>query len=240
MPNSPPTFRVGIYGSEESLTLQHRGCGLWSPGYSSAVTAAGGTPVPLRLRPGCSWDELLDRVHAVLFTGNPEQTPQHQADGERLCQWCQELRLPLLAIDEGMHILNTTYGGTLYTDLVRELPSALQHQHPPEEGIRHAINVIANTRLSRIYGEGEIVVNSKHRQALSKIARGFRVSAQALDGVVEAIEPDLEGWFALGVQWRPAAASASGLDIQLFRGLVDACGTPRKRRRERAGEFVAA
>ncbi len=27
----------------------------------------------------------------------------------------------------------------------------------------------------------------------------------------------------MGVQWRPASASASGLDIQLFRGLLDAC-----------------
>src|SRR5439155_309641 len=30
----------------------------------------------------------------------------------------------------------------------------------------------------------------------------------------------------LGVQWQPGAASASGLDIQLFRGLVDACRQP--------------
>jgi hypothetical protein len=26
------------------------------------------------------------------------------------------------------------------------------------------------------------------------------------------------------VQWQPASATASGLDIQLFRGLVQACG----------------
>ena len=41
MASSPPTFRVGIYGSEESPTFHSRGCGLWSPGYSAAVTAAG-------------------------------------------------------------------------------------------------------------------------------------------------------------------------------------------------------
>jgi len=48
------------------------------------------------------------------------------------------------------------------------------------------------------------------------------VCATALDGVIEAIEAD-GGWFALGVQWQPASATASGLDIQLFRGLIDAC-----------------
>ena len=53
------------------------------------------------------------------------------------------------------------------------------------------------------------------------MARGFRVSARALDGVIEAIEAENDSWFALGVQWHPASATASGLDIQLFRGLVD-------------------
>jgi gamma-glutamyl-gamma-aminobutyrate hydrolase PuuD len=55
------------------------------------------------------------------------------------------------------------------------------------------------------------------------VAKHFVVSARALDSVIEAVESDVEGWFAMGVQWQPASASASGLDIQLFRGFVDAC-----------------
>jgi putative glutamine amidotransferase len=68
---------------------------------------------------------------------------------------------------------------------------------------------------------------------VQKVARGFRVGARALDGVIEAIEAESETWFALGVQWQPASATASGLDIQLFRGLVDVC-------RQREFELVAA
>jgi len=89
--------------------------------------------------------------------------------------------------------------------------------------LRHTINVLPGTRLAGLYGEGEFVVNSEHRRAVQRPARGFRVSAHALDGVIEAIEADSERWFALGVQWHPASATASGLDIQLFRGLVDFC-----------------
>jgi putative glutamine amidotransferase len=74
-----------------------------------------------------------------------------------------------------------------------------------------------------MYGEGEVVVNSEHRRGVQRVARGFRVSANALDGVVEAIESEQENWFAVGVQWHPASATASGLDIQLFRGMVDFC-----------------
>jgi putative glutamine amidotransferase len=110
----------------------------------------------------------------------------------------------------------------------------LQHQHAYEAGDRHAINVESGTRLAELYGEGEIVVNSEHCGAVCRPARGFRVVARALDGVIEAIEAEDEHWFALGVQWHPASASASGLDIQLFRGLVDAC---RERSLESAGRM---
>jgi putative glutamine amidotransferase len=119
--------------------------------------------------------------------------------------------------------LNTAYGGSLYLDLPREFPQASQHQHAYERGDRHAISVEGGTRLAGLYGEGEIVVNSEHRGAICRIARGFRVSARALDGVIEAIEVEEDGWFAVGVQWHPASASASGLDIQVFRGLIEAC-----------------
>src|SRR5262249_2112106 len=130
--------------------------------------------------------------------------------------------LPLLAVDNAMLSLNAVYGGTLPDDLARERPEALQHRHPPERGPRHAIMIPGGTRLGRIYGEGELVVNSEHRRGLARVADGFRVSATALDGVVEAIEAEGHTWFAVAVQWRPASASASGLDIQLFRGLVAA------------------
>jgi putative glutamine amidotransferase len=128
-----------------------------------------------------------------------------------------------LGVDQGLLALNNAYGGSHYLDLSREVPLALQHQHAYEAGDRHAINLEPGTHLAELYGEGEIVVNSEHRAAVCRVARGFQVSARALDGIIEAIEAEDDGWFALGVQWHPASASASGLDIQLFRGLIEAC-----------------
>jgi putative glutamine amidotransferase len=215
-------LHIGILGPEESKISDYRGCSLWAPGYSSTVTAAGANPVPLDpTQPLC--EDMLDDLHGIVFAGS-EGNPAHQlAEAERLCEWCRERDLPLLAVDQGLLLLNLAHGGTIYQDLPRELPEALQHRHPPEKGLRHAINVLPDTRLADFYGEGEIVVNSEHRRAINRLARGFLVSARALDGVIEAIETDGDRWFALGVQWRPASASASGLDIQLFRGLIEAC-----------------
>lgn len=223
MSASPTTVRIGIYGPEEAETTHARGCSLWPVGNAASVSAGGGTPMSLQLPHGCSWDEMLDGLDGVVFAGDPPAGPRRQAEGERLCEWCRELNVPFLGIDHGMHVLNQAWGGTLFQDLPREQPQALQHRHPPEEGLRHAVAVTPGTHLARFYGEGEIVVNSTHRQAINRVARGFRVSGRALDGVIEAIEADADGWFAIGVQWRPASVTASGLDIQLFRGFIDVC-----------------
>ena len=217
-------IRVAFCGSEHGDSHVGRGCGLWPIGYAAAITAAGGIAVPLDLhRVGHRWAQHFDDIHGVVLTGNARTSAGGFAAEEELCLWCRERAIPLLAVDHGMHVLNTAFGGSVYIDLSRELPEALQHRHPPEPGLRHAITVAGGTRLAGLYGEGEFVVNSEHRRAVQRVARGFLVSARALDGVIEAIEADNERWFALGVQWHPASATASGLDIQLFRGLVDMC-----------------
>jgi putative glutamine amidotransferase len=223
MASPTPTVRIGIYGSDGTNGQEGRGCGLWPIGYHGAVSAAGATPVVLpQLPAGESWKELLHGLDGIIFSQSTSTAPAELGDEENLVRYCRQYRVPYLGVDLGLHMLNTTFGGSLYTDLPRELPEALQHRHPPERGLRHAINIVRGTGLADLYGEGEVVVNSEHRWAVQRIGRGFKVSAQALDGVVEAIESEGDTWFALGVQWHPASASASGLDIQVFRGLINA------------------
>jgi putative glutamine amidotransferase len=219
------SVRIGICGTEDSTIAPRRARGIWPVGYPGIVSAAGAEAIILQRPTGNqTWADVLRGIHGVVYAGQPVGTPGTYADEQSLCLHCRDRQLPMLAIDQGLHTLNATFGGSVYLDLARELPEALQHRHPPEPGLRHAIIVERGTALARIYGEGEIVVNSEHRQAVCRLARGFRVCGRALDSVIEAIEFDGEEWFALGVQWRPASATASGLDIQLFRGLIDCCG----------------
>jgi putative glutamine amidotransferase len=214
-------LRIAIYGSE--IKSKGRGVGLWSAGYKSTLIAAGAAPTFLKPASGDeSWSELLHGFQGVVVCGFDHGTPGKMGDIESLCLWCREHRFPLLAIDQGLLAMNSAFGGLNFTDLSREMPEALQHRHPPEPGLRHAINVLPGTRMCKIYGEGEIVVNSEHRQAIQRIANGFAATGIALDGVIEAIEYKDDSWFAVGVQWQPASPTASGLDIQVFRALVDA------------------
>ncbi len=237
MSTTQPTLRIGIFGSDGKAGDERHGCGLWMAGYSAVVAAAGATPVLLgEGAHGRPWGHLLEGVDAVIVAPPASPTPRQTAEAEAIIRWCEDHELPLLAIDSGMHVLNGTYRGTLFTDLPRELPEALQHRHPPERGLRHAIALTPDTRMCELYGEGEVIVNSEHRKAVQKVGRGFRVGARALDGVVEAIEAENDRWFCVGVQWQPASATASGLDIQLFRGLVDAA----QKRVEAAEEVCVA
>ena len=228
-------LRIAVYGSE--VNIKGRGVGLWSVGYKSTLVAAGADPT--FLTPACggeSWTEILHGFQGVVACGFEHSTPGKMGDIESLCLWCREHRFPLLCIDQALLAMNAAFGGLNYSDVSREMPEALQHRHPPEPGLRHAINVTPNTLMSKIYGEGEIVVNSEHRQAIQRVANGFLATGIALDGVIEAVEYKDDSWFAVGVQWQPASASASGLDIQVFRALIDAAkqiaqpaqATPRK------------
>jgi putative glutamine amidotransferase len=212
-------LQIAIYGSE--IKTPGRGIGLWESGYRGAVNAAGAVPVFLPAATGAdSWDEILEEHHGVVVCGFPQSAKM--GDVESLCLWCKQHRFPLLAIDQGLLAMNAAFGGLNHNDLPRELPEALQHRHPPEPGLRHAIMVEPDTALATIYGEGEVVVNSEHRQAVMRVASGFHASGIALDGVIEALEYKGENWFAMGVQWQPASPTASGLDIQLFRALIAA------------------
>jgi putative glutamine amidotransferase len=226
MLNSTPSIRIGIYGPEERGSNEPRSFALWPVGYTGAIKAAEAIPIFLpEKNPDLSWKEILHDIDGVVFAQSLARTPQQQAEEEEMVRLCREHRIPILGVDSGMHVISNTFGGTLYEDLARELPEALQHRHPPERGLRHAINVLPGTRLADLYGEGEVAVNSEHRKGIKRLGRGFRVSATALDGVIEAFETESDDWWVMGVQWRPASTSASGLDIQVFRGLINNCLT---------------
>jgi putative glutamine amidotransferase len=65
-------------------------------------------------------------------------------------------------------------------------------------------------------------VNSRHHQAVDRLADGLRITAVAPDGIVEAVE-DAGQRFCLGVQWHPESFYRTGEFIPLFEAFVRAC-----------------
>ena len=131
-----------------------------------------------------------------------------------------ERRMPVFGVGVGMQLLNVTLGGNLFLHLPEDMPRALPHCDPSDPNHRHALEVEPGTLMERVYGEGEIRVNSLHHMAIDELGEGLAVTARCPDGVVEAVESTVEDWFALGTQFHPENQSASALDLRIFEEFV--------------------
>lgn len=188
--------------------------------YLRAIEDARLTPIvvaPLEDPDRCG--AILSAVAGLVLTGGEDIDPAeygaepHALLGEtnrRRDRWeiallhaARARRMPTLAICRGMQLLNVAMGGTLVQDIPAQWPGALEHETTARRARSHAIEVVPATRTEAALGATDLFVNSMHHQAIDRLAPGLRVTARSPDGLVEAVESDGDGWWALGVQWHP-------------------------------------
>jgi putative glutamine amidotransferase len=135
--------------------------------------------------------------------------------------------LPIFAICRGIQLLNVALGGSLIQDIPSQVIQHLDHR--PDVAapmIAHYVEVSPGTKTAELLEaelerDGFCAVNSRHHQALNKVADGLRVSASSVDGVIEAVERPASR-FCVGVQWHPENFWQSGRFQGLFRGFLAA------------------
>ena len=147
---------------------------------------------------------------------------------------------PMLGICRGMQLINVALGGTLHQDIPSEHPSEVTHnvkgKHPTRRD--HPVLVKEGTRLSRIAQASELQVNSRHHQAVEKLAPGVAVSAVAPDGLVEAFEAK-QPWL-LAVQWHPENLRTDGPSKRIFEEFARAVREKAEGIRQPAPAFTRA
>ena len=207
-------------------------------GYFQSIQAAGGVPVVVPpLADKESVDALLDHVQGFVFIGGGDLDPRNdgfmlhtsvrpmaacrETSDRMLMAEVAERRIPVLGIGTGMQLLNIQQGGNLFLDIKEDLPAAVPHHDPQDPNHRHTLDVVGDSLIGRVYGDGEIRVSSRHHMAIDEVAPGFRVTAKCPDGVIEAIESEMMDWFALGTQFHPECGAASALDVRIFEEFVD-------------------
>lgn len=212
--------------------------------YRQAILHVGGDP--RIVDPSMTVDAALKGVDGLLLTGGNDVAPSRygepphatvvEAEPGRdefeiaLIAAARARQLPIFAICRGIQVLNVACGGTLVQDIASEMQGSLSHQLavPPNQpySLAHEIWIEKDSLLSKLMRErlndvDTCEVNSRHHQAVKTVAAGFKVSATAPDGVIEAIEdPSLP--FCLGVQWHPENFFRTGEFRPLFEGFVTA------------------
>ena len=200
--------------------------------YARAVYAAGALPYVLPATTNAdALAALVDCVDLVLLAGGEDVEPRrygaapHAKLGKvnlrrdawefALLDTATRKRKPLLGICRGCQVLNVHFGGTLWQDLPSEREDTPSHRLKGE----HPIIPEPDCRLARHTGTNAVSVNSRHHQAVKDCAPGFKISARAKDGVVEAIEGT--SYPALGVQFHPESLvvrQGRTAFLPLFRG----------------------
>lgn len=106
---------------------------------------------------------------------------------------------PIFGICRGMQLTNIAFGG----DMIREIgPGCHYGKFYNSIMVSLPVTIKPGSKLHAIYGAPELIIPLAHHQAVARLGEGLKVTEQAPDGMVEAIEATRESW-VVGVQWHP-------------------------------------
>lgn len=208
-------------------------------GYYDAISKVGGIPVILPpLERDADLQQILRQIDGVLLVGGADldsrqdgwelhssmRLMDHRREtfDRRLMRLVGERRLPVFGVGAGMQLLAVSLGGNLMLHIPEARPGALPHVDPLDPAHRHTLELAPGSLMERVYGDGELRVNSMHHMAVDEIPTGFEITARCPDGIIEAIESRIPDWFAVGTQFHPEASTASALDLRIFEEFVGA------------------
>ena len=195
--------------------------------YARAVLeASGAAPLLIpSLAEELGFDELLERLDGLLFTGSPSNVepqryqgppsapgtlhdPARDATTLPLIRKAVEAGVPVLGICRGFREMNVAFGGTLHQKL-HEVPGHIDHRDDETQplevqyGPAHDVTLEPGGVLRGLASSDRIRVNSLHNQGIDRLGAELAVEARAPDGVIEAFRVRAAQTFALAVQWHP-------------------------------------
>lgn len=193
------------------------------------------------------------RYGAIRDSGKiDEHTPEREELEYLILSYAYRFDLPLMGICRGMQMINVCLGGTLYRDLgnqfpgiVRkgindkegELPQLVHWQPKPYSEPTHPVTILPNSKLGKLLGVRDIMVNSMHHQGVCDLSTRVDAVAYAPDGLVEAIEVRDKS-FMIGVQWHPEFFTGRHRMECVFDALIEAATRMHARSNERGSVAI--
>ncbi|CUS81797.1 gamma-glutamyl-gamma-aminobutyrate hydrolase family protein [Candidatus Kryptobacter tengchongensis] len=160
----------------------------------------------------------LKKCDALLLTGGDDVHPEFYGESERegdrynrdrdwfefkLLDIAFSKDLPILGICRGLQLTNVYLRGSLVFDIQTVIGTNHRKDENTGDDRLHNIFVFDDSKLFKIVGEREGIVNSSHHQSADRIGENLRISAKCDDGVIEGLEWVGDDRFVLLVQWHP-------------------------------------
>ena len=209
--------------------------------YIASIEKAGAIPLLLPFVEGeAVIDSYVDLCDGFFFTGGADIDPVRYGEekrdtcGEiqsnrdamefRVLEKVMRTKKPILGICRGAQLINAALGGTLYQDLPTELQTTVSHRQTEAKfSPSHSVNVIEGTPLWNLIGEGRMVANSFHHQAVKRLAPGLKTFATADDGIVEGFYMPGEQYL-YAYQWHPERLwETDEFNRRIFESFIAAC-----------------
>ena len=204
--------------TEPTNILHKRNASFVSGSVIDSLVKSGATPVIIPCTTPEHAGEYSDLYDGIVFTGGVDVDPTFFGEDPHpglgmtfrkrdlmefaLLKEARKHGKAILGICRGTQLINVGLGGTLYQDLSEDDQAWVKHgQQAPGNLPTHHIATKPNSLIADLVGE-RAFVNSRHHPALRKIAPALIITAQAEDGVPEAVE-SRENNQILGVQWHP-------------------------------------
>lgn len=163
---------------------------------------------------------------ATLPEAGVEIVPQRDAAEWALLAATQEARRPVWGVCRGLQVLNVFLGGSLWQDLPSQRPSPVEHSlKEPPDLLAHAVRLTApDAPIAARLGGEPALVNSRHHQAVKRLAPRLLPVAESPDGLIEAFVLEDPEWWVRAVQWHPENLTALAPQRALWTDFVEAVG----------------
>ena len=212
--------------------------------YTESIIRAGGTPMLIPVTADTLvLRDVMKRLDGIILIGGGDIAPSYYNEepieqmGEvdelrdtydiALIRMAHNFNVPMLGICRGEQLINVAFGGSLYQDIPTQHPdtTVCHSQKEPSSTPTHEVKIAPDSEVAAIIGATTLKTNSHHHQAVKQVAPGFKATAWAADGIVEAIEAvEYPIW---GVQFHPETRTVAGdaVSARFFQFLVKKAAT---------------